>query len=229
MKKSILFVDDDEREIRGFEKVMATRYIVGADVTLDKALAKLRDNSRVRKPDLILLDLYYGPRTDDDMRSRIAAADRQLSAMETEFRKLLLKAGQSAQGGFDLAQEVHTLLPSSARAFFSRKAFLTDALRAHENGLPLLEKPDSEAEDDSNEAAMRRHADELARKFDRIIGGNTFWAKHREAINGALLGFLVSLGWDLLKGSFFKNWLATVAFLAGAIALALAAWVAKRI
>jgi len=38
---------------------MKDHYIVGAGPTLDKALAELEEQ-RVKKPDLFLLDLYYG-------------------------------------------------------------------------------------------------------------------------------------------------------------------------
>jgi PleD family two-component response regulator len=60
MKKSILFVDDDSREVVRFREVMGTRFGIGAGITLEDALAELR-NRGVTKPDLVLLDLYYGP------------------------------------------------------------------------------------------------------------------------------------------------------------------------
>jgi hypothetical protein len=233
MRKSILFVDDDPTEIARFKEAMGARYIVEGGVSLEDALKELHENTRIGKPDLVLLDLYYGPTTSLEQRIEIKEFDLKLSAMETEFGDVLRRAGQSPNGGFDLAQEAHDLMPTSARAFFSRKAFLKDALRAHENGLPVVEKPDPNADDeaarDPYRAAMHRHADDLSRKLNRIISQNTFWAKHREAISGVWIGFLVSFGWDVLKGSFLKNWLATAAFLAGAIALTLAVWVAKRL
>jgi hypothetical protein len=232
MKKSILFVDDDSREVVRFREVMGTRFAIGAGITLEDALAELR-NRGVTKPDLVLLDLYYGPETRKEMREEIEKADDELSIAEDKFRKLLEVARQSPDGGFELAEQVHAQIPTSARAFFSRKAFLKDALNAQKKELPLVEKPDPDEgdrkTDDKYKSAMRRNAGELSRQFDGIIYRNTFWAKHREVINGALVGFLVSLVWDVIKDPFHARWLASLPFLAGAVALAIAVWIAKRL
>jgi len=59
MKKAVCFVDDDADELHRFSEFMKDHYIVGAGPTLDKALAELEEQ-RVKKPDLFLLDLYYG-------------------------------------------------------------------------------------------------------------------------------------------------------------------------
>jgi hypothetical protein len=126
---------------------MGTRYAIGAGITLEDALAELRNDGRVIKPDLVLLDLYYGPETRKEMRNEIEKADDELSIAEDKLRKLLEEARQSPDGGFELAEQVHAQIPTSARAFFSRKAFLKDALNAQKKELPLVEKPDPDEGD----------------------------------------------------------------------------------
>jgi CheY-like chemotaxis protein len=207
MKKSVCFVDDDQDEIRRFRDCMGDRYIVGAGVTLDQAIKELREN-RVPKPDLVLLDLYYGKLTDDETRAELMAADEELSKMETKVRALLLKAGQSPEQGFELAEEVQKRFPGVPRVFFSRKAFLDDALRAQKKGLPLLEKPDPDPNEKGAtvskkyDEAMRRKANQIAIFLDGVINLNTWWVRKRPVIQGFVSGyffFLVKIGLDLWK------------------------------
>jgi len=96
MKKAICFVDDDEDELSRFRENMDSRYIIGAGADLDAALNQLESN-RVEKPDLFLLDLYYGPTVEVTLRNRIQEADKKLTAMEDEIRALLLEAKQSPE------------------------------------------------------------------------------------------------------------------------------------
>jgi hypothetical protein len=207
MKKSICFVDDDQDEIRRFRDSMGARYILGAGVTMDQATQELRQN-RVAKPDLILLDLYYGKLTDDATRTELMAADVELSKMETRVRALLLKAGQSPEQGFELADEVQKRFPGVPRVFFSRKAFLDDALRAQKKGLPLLEKPDPDPDEkgatlpEKYDEAMRRMANQIAISLDGVINLNSWWVRKRPVIQGFVSGFfffLVKIGLDLWK------------------------------
>ncbi len=178
MKKAVCFVDDDADELDRFRVSMQNDYIVGAGPTLDKAMDELRAQ-RVKKPDLCLLDLYYGPHTNEAKRAEIGALDGQLSALEAKMRALLVEAGQSPQGGFDLAGEVQKRFPGIPRVFFSRKAFLEDALRAQKEGLPLLEKPDPTAEDigatekEQKDLAFQRHSEQIRRFLDGRINLNT--------------------------------------------------------
>lgn len=81
-------------------------------VTLDDALQELEDR-RIPKPDLFLLDLYYGPDTTPQMRDEIAAADERLATAEAEVRRLLVECGQSPDAGFKLAAEAHRRYPST--------------------------------------------------------------------------------------------------------------------
>lgn len=95
------------------------------------------------------------------------------------------------------------------RIFFSRKAFLQDALRAHENGLSVLEKPDPDEVDQHTpnpyDSAFRRNGEQLARYLDRIIARNGWWRRNREFLGGFATGFfffLLKLALDLWKGQF---------------------------
>ncbi|HTD25140.1 MAG TPA: hypothetical protein VK738_21000 [Terriglobales bacterium] len=233
MKKSICFVDDDPDEIERFRKYMGERYIIGAATMLEDALDQLQ-KQHVRKPDLFLLDLYYGPHTEEKKRAAIAAADDELSAMEAHLRALLLDAGQSPKEGFKLAERAHSKYSATPRIFFSRKAFLQDALEAQERGLAILEKPDPDDNDHGTtskeryDAAFGRYSEEIARKLDRIVSQNTWWARYRQKIEGFSTGFfffLSKIGWDLWKGSAHgaavSVWIVSVAILA-------LAWFTKR-
>lgn len=231
-RKSILYLDDDNEEVNRFRDVMRDYFIVGCGVRLDEALDELWKN-RVDTPDLVLLDLYYGPETTPEMRRKILEADAKLSALEGEVRRLLNDAGQKPAFGFNLAEQVKAKFPRSARVFFSRKAFLEDALSAQKLSLPLMEKPDptpAEAkEPDPYKAALTRHAGQLSRELDEIIDRNSFWVKHRDTIVGALVGLFVSFVWDVMKGAFDLYRSATVAFLAGGVIVVLAVWIARRL
>ena len=174
---------------------------------MDQAIQELRQN-RVAKPDLILLDLYYGKLTDDETRTELMAADVELSKMETRVRALLLKAGQTPEQGFELADEVQKRFPGVPRVFFSRKAFLDDALRAQKKGLPLLEKPDPDPDEkgatlpEKYDEAMRRMANQIAISLDGVINLNSWWVRKRPVIQGFVSGFfffLVKIGLDLWK------------------------------
>lgn len=208
-RKAVCFVDDDADEVSRFRTFMRDHYIVGAGTTLARAIDELQDQ-RVKKPDIFLLDLYYGPETTEAMRARIDALDEELSDSERKMRELLVEAGQSPQGGFDLSEEIRSRFPRVPRAFFSRKAFLEDALRAQDEGLPVLEKPDSHAADtgatkkERYDAAFERHAVEIARWLDRKINLNTWWVRHREKLGSFAMGFfffLLKVGWDIWKGN----------------------------
>lgn len=205
MKKAICFVDDDNEEIHRFREFLQDRYIIGAAVSIDDALDELR-NKRVSKPDLFVLDLYYGPEVQDNVRQEIAETDERIQALETHMQGLLARAGQSPEGGFRLAEQARARYPQAPRIFFSRKAFLRDALRAYETGLRILEKPDPDevdrGTDNPYDSAFRRHADELARFMDRIINLNSWWMRYREWLGAFSLGlffFLAKVGWDLWK------------------------------
>lgn len=208
-KAAICFVDDDPEELIRFRESLEHYYIVGTGPTLDEALDKLRAQ-RVGKPDLFLLDLYYGPDTSEVQRAKITALDGELSAVETRMRALLLDAGQSTKGGFDLAGEVEKRFPQIPRVLFSRKAFVEDALDAQKKGLPLLAKPDPTAEDtgatdkERKDKAFARHADEIKRFLDGKINLNTWWVRNRTRVESFATGFFfffVKIVWDFWKGN----------------------------
>jgi CheY-like chemotaxis protein len=199
MKKSVCYVDDDEDEIRRFRDNLASRYILGTGTTLADALEDLRQQ-HVSKPDLILLDLYFGPRLDQNKRGELFKADAELAKKERQFRELLLAFGQSPEEGFNLAREAASRCPRIPRAFFSRRAYLEDALKANEIGLIVLEKPDPDDEE-SYDQAFERNAKPISAKIDRIIYLNGFWVRNRQRLEGfavGILGLIAKFGWDLL-------------------------------
>ncbi len=61
-----------------------------------------------------------------------------MTKAESKLRERLVEAGIVAQKGFDLAEKVKTRFShvQIATAFFSRKAFLSDALAAQKKGFP---------------------------------------------------------------------------------------------
>ena len=231
MMKSICYVDDDREEVQRFREVLRERYIVGAGATLDEALEELRQQ-RVRKPDIFVLDLYYGPEMQDAVRQQIAEIDDQIQALEQQIRALLTQAQQSTDGGFGLAQEAQAKFPQKPMVFFSRKAFLQDALASYERGLRVLEKPDPNDADrgtpDPYIAAFQRHADNIARSLDRIININTWWARNREWLSGFCVGFfffLLQFAFDLWERH--SGFSAALALILGCVVLGVA-WLAKK-
>ena len=85
MKKSVCYVDDDSDELKRFRSTFQDRYILGIGTTLDDALNDLGKN----KPDLFLLDLYFGPTPSDDERRIMLEADAKLTKQENEVRQFL--------------------------------------------------------------------------------------------------------------------------------------------
>ncbi|MGB6394385.1 MAG: hypothetical protein WBF73_01745 [Bradyrhizobium sp.] len=191
--------DDDEDEIKRFRDNLASRYMLDTGTTLTAALNDLKQQ-RISKPDLILLDLYFGPRPDQNKRREMLKADAELAKMERQVRELLISSGQSPEEGFKLADEAARRCPRVPRAFFSRRAYLEDAMRAHEIGLSLLEKPDPDDKEDYDNA-FKRHAAAVSGKIDRIIYLNGFWVRNRQRLEGfavGILGLVAKFGWDLL-------------------------------
>jgi tetrahydromethanopterin S-methyltransferase subunit F len=206
MKKSVCYVDDDSDELKRFRNTFQDRYILGTGTTLNEALNNLGKN----KPDLFLLDLYFGPTPTDDQRKEMFEADAKLMEHEERVRLLLAKFEQTPEGGFSLADQAATRCPGVPRVLFSRKAFLKDAMQAHEKDLPLLEKPDPKGGEDLD-AALKRNAEQIIREIEKIIYENSFWVRHavRQRIEGLIVGFIsgvlvtivvpiVTFGWGFL-------------------------------
>jgi hypothetical protein len=166
-KKLICYVDDDRDEIERFRKNMSRRYEIAAGVSFEEAVSALSG----RRPDLFLLDLYFGNKTTPLQRQKILRADRRVTKAEIAIRKLMSEVDQQPEGGYRLAHDVAENYKGIPRAFFSRKAFLEDALRAFEMDVPLLEKPDPDPNipTDGYDTAFRRGADQVARQIDRLI------------------------------------------------------------
>jgi tetrahydromethanopterin S-methyltransferase subunit F len=207
MKKSVCYVDDDTDELRRFRNTFQDRYILGIGTTLDEALDDLR-NKHISKPDLFLLDLYFGPTPKPDERRKMLEADARLTEQEDEVRRLLAGFNQKPDGGFSLAEDAARRCPRVPRVFFSRKAFLEDAMNAQEKGLPLLGKPDPVG-GENYDTALKRNAQKIISKIDQIIYQNSFWARQGQRIEGLIAGFIsgvlvtifvsiVTFGWGFL-------------------------------
>src|SRR5262249_10973826 len=82
---SVCYVDDDPDDVRRFRTLMQDRYTVGAGHTLPDALGELKQR-RIKRPDIFLLDLYYGPNTDDEKHAEIAESYEELSKKVKELR-----------------------------------------------------------------------------------------------------------------------------------------------
>lgn len=209
-KPRICFIDDDQGELARFQEVMSDRYSVGTGPVLEDALLALNG----KRPDFFLLDLVYGKAMPASVMGAIYVADEALTKAEEEIRQLLCAAGQSAEGGFDLARRVQEMYPGVPRAFFSRKAFLGDALKAHELGLPVLEKPDPDesdagTEDERYRSALARSKNILAARINGMIASNKWWARNREWVRGFALGVffaLFELGRDLWRDAAGSRW-----------------------
>lgn len=195
-KKRICFVDDDRLEIARFRSALENYYDIGAGGTLDDALQDLESKFKAKKPDLFLLDMYLGPSISDEDRTKIASADYEVTKAESKLRERLVEAGIVAQKGFDLAEKVKTRFShvQIATAFFSRKAFLSDALAAQKKGLPVIEKPDPGPADKGTEeeqysSAMNRNADLLREEFEGIISRASWWYRRRAVLSSFASGF----------------------------------------
>jgi hypothetical protein len=195
-KKRICFVDDDRLEIARLRSALGGYYDIGAGGTLDDALRDLESRFKARRPDLFLLDMYLGPSISDEERAKIAHSDYEVTKAEGRLREKLVKAGIVAQRGFELAERVRTQFShvQIAAAFFSRKAFLGDALAAQKRGLPVIEKPDpgpadTGTEDEQYDSAMKRSADLLREEFEGIISRASWWHRHRAILSSFASGF----------------------------------------
>ena len=196
-KRTVCYVDDDEVEIDRFRRNLGKYYVIGAGTSLDAALDELNRNG-IAKPDVILLDLYFGPLPDEKKREEMTKADVELAARERKVRQLCLDAGLTPEEGFKLADESKKRFRRVPRVFFSRRAFLEDAMRVREQGMELLEKPDP-GEGENYEIAYELHREAIKRKIDRIISLNTFWARYGQRIVSFLLGlvpFVLKVGYD---------------------------------
>jgi CheY-like chemotaxis protein len=200
MKKSICYVDDDAAEIERFRRNLGDRYLIGSATTIADAIKDLKEQG-ISKPDLILLDLYFGPDPKPTKRAEMLAADRQLAEMERKVRALLVECGLSPEGGFTLARDAGRLFPRVPRIFFSRRAFVEDATKANEIGLAVLEKPDP-GEGEDYDTVYPRYKEIIAGKLDEIIRRNSFWFRNRQRFEGfaiGLLGVAAKIAWDAWK------------------------------
>lgn len=207
-KKAILFVDDDPQEINRFNKFLGARYTIAAGSSLELAKETLKGG----KPDLILLDLYHGRELTPAESHQAGISDEALVEHERYVAALFRRLGQVAD--FGRADGARRMFGDTACAFFSRKAFLSDALEAHKKQLSVLEKPDPDRLAISPQAeaaiatfertlsalsgvkkisaaaydeAFERKAPELIEAFDDLISQNSWFERWRERLSGLFL------------------------------------------
>lgn len=201
-KPKLCVVDDDPQEIRRFRETMSSRYVIGAGTSLNDALEDLRRQGH-RSPDLYVLDLYYpqqGGSTPSQLQ-QLAQARSKLLVAQADFSSLLTSLGQTAQGGFRLADRLARFGRREPFVFFTRKATPEDVVHGLDIGaLRVIKKPDPTAEEmrdrslpDAYDAALRRASHDVSRDLEDAIVRSRFWWKHHEAIIGFLLGFISSL------------------------------------
>jgi hypothetical protein len=68
----LCFIDDEDTELQLGRANLSEYFHIGVGTTITKALSDLGR----RKPDLFLLDMYYGPQTSQEQRESIAKARR---------------------------------------------------------------------------------------------------------------------------------------------------------
>lgn len=192
--RRVCFIDDEEDELSRTERALSQHQhivmVTGKD--LDTAVAKLG-----RKPHLFLLDMYYGPKTKDEDRARVADAWQRLYRLQCEFYDLLRSLKQSSKGGLDLAGHVRARYPGIPIAFFTRKGSLEDANEALRGGAAaVLKKPEPPGAENMGagtlDNAMAAYSDELVRCLTRIIDQHSWWARHAR-FRGFLEGVLASV------------------------------------
>jgi CheY-like chemotaxis protein len=199
-RRRICFIDDEDDELVRAEKVLSRRFDIGTGSDLDTAVSK------VRKPKLFLLDMYYGPKTRSSDRAAVAKAWRDLRQAQSTFYDLLQSVGQSAKGGRELAEHVRARYPGIPIVFFTRKGSLEDAVEALRQGaVAVLKKPDPAASAQVTESngkalddALADHEDELVRSLSQIMDRYSSWWGRHARLRGLLEGVAASLVAGLL-------------------------------
>jgi CheY-like chemotaxis protein len=181
VRRRLCFIDDEQSELSRVDRALSQDFDVGAGPNLDSAVRRLRG-----RPQLFVLDMYYGPETKNDDRTRVSDAWRELIDAQRKFYELLRSLGQSADGGLELADHVRRRYPDVPIVFFTRKGSLEDADRAFRAGATaVLKKPDARVPADRSVApeaaldqAMMAYRGELARRLRYIIDQHAWLARH---------------------------------------------------
>jgi CheY-like chemotaxis protein len=204
-KRSLCLIDDEESELHRARANLSEHFRVGVGATIAKAISDLGSG----KPDLFLLDMYYGPTTSQEQRELVAAGRRRFLEAQAEFRSTLEACGQSAEGGLSLADDIRRDYAGVPFAFFTRKGTLEDAVKAFDKGADaVLKKPDPDTSDlsgrcldDAYDVAFARRKNEIFIQLERLIARNTLWAKHKAWAQGFIMGFfflILKILWDHL-------------------------------
>ncbi len=198
--KTVAFVDDDERELRRFEKALGPYFHVVTGLGYSQCADKLVKSGKAR-PDLWVLDLYFpgdGVVNSSAQRDEMNAKYQQLEGHTREFKSFLEGIGQGIDGGIELLRKcVSTKSPVVS---LTRKGTLEDSIKCVDNGARMVFKkpgPSSLAVSgcDLNSAfdeAMESSARYLKDKFEEAISASSHWERCKHVYT-FFLGILVSI------------------------------------
>lgn len=215
-KYTICFVDDQKDELQRFRHNLGEFFVIGAGRTVDEALDDLEQHQHIKKPDLFVLDMYFPIEQDSSGRAErdLHSARRRFLVALKEYRDTLARFDQTADGGFRNLDSVRTRYKPLHKpvVFFTRKGTLDDAIKAYDESVPLVKKPDPDlsaatlARDEEDlkglyDAAFREKATYVASEFRRIIRAASWWVRYREQIQGAAIAFAVEVAVILIVGA----------------------------
>lgn len=194
-KSVVLFIDDDQAELDRFNNAFGSEFECVVGTTASICDADLSE--RKLKPDLCVLDLYFGsedhpnsPQEIQDMAIKYAELDR----VTRDFTAFLETIGQGSEWGLKLLNECQDKYKVPV-VMLTRKGTLKDAIECFDNGaMAVLKKPmpnempEPEGLKEALDESMVQSSKNLADRFHRAIDTNSFRNKHR-----AWLGFTAGL------------------------------------
>jgi hypothetical protein len=211
MSRKLCFVDDDRNELERFKQAIASdELLVGTGTTVGEALNNLKGQGKRRllgllppsRPDLFVLDMYYGGSSSDVQLAKLDKAWDEFRAAEAVFKKTLAELGQSFSGGRALAQQVSSQHPLVATpfVFFTRKGTLLEVIEAYEQtkALSVIKKPDPELPVNESERrqaydrAMIDNRDNVLRALEHALHRASFRYRHGGVLSGIFIGVVAS-------------------------------------
>ena len=198
--KTIAFVDDDERELKRFEKALSPYFNIVTGLGYGQCIDKLKTEDK-NVPDLWVLDLYFpkdGVTNTSEQRDEMNAKYQNLQGYIRDYKSFLESIGQGTDGGIGLLHKCKST--NAPVVFLTRKGTLEDAIKCFDKGAQMvLKKPspasspaDSGDLNDAYDEAMEATAQYLKDKFEHVISKNSHWIKYRHVYT-FFLGILVSV------------------------------------
>ena len=173
-KPTVCFVDDDVNELKRFARAFGERFHVITGENAEECVEALRQQGR--RCGLWVLDLYFpkpGVVNTAERRQEMNERFADLAAHQREFNMYLASVGQGSDGGLETMKRARALTPNVPVMFLTRKGTLADSVRCRAAGAAdVTLKPMPAGSDASVEAfdqAMVDAADELGRRFERVM------------------------------------------------------------